>query len=69
MLKIKLNSKELSLKLFVLSLIIFNLEKFCVSTAGEKTIEQFLDRMLHETIYDRRIRPNFGDKSKIIFVR
>ena len=25
------------------------------------TMEQFLDRMLHESVYDRRIRPNFKD--------
>ena len=24
---------------------------------GEKTMEQFLDRLLHESVYDRRIRP------------
>ena len=28
---------------------------------SEKTMEQFLDRMLHESVYDRRIRPNFKD--------
>jgi hypothetical protein len=24
---------------------------------GEKTMEQFLDRLLHESVYDRRVRP------------
>ena len=26
-------------------------------SGGEKTMEQFLDRLLHESVYDRRIRP------------
>ncbi len=24
---------------------------------GEKTMEKFLDRLLHESVYDRRVRP------------
>ena len=28
---------------------------------SEKTMEQFLDRLLHESIYDRRIRPFYTD--------
>ena len=32
---------------------------------SEKTMEQFLDRLLHESVYDRRIRPFYTDsKSK-----
>jgi hypothetical protein len=30
------------------------------------TMEQFLDRMLHESVYDRRIRPNFKDNKPTI---
>lgn len=31
----------------------------------EKTMEQFLDRLLHESVYDKRIRPFYTDnKSK-----
>ena len=34
---------------------------------SEKTMEQFLDRLLHESVYDRRIRPFYTDsKSKQI---
>jgi hypothetical protein len=28
---------------------------------SEKTMEQFLDRLLHESVYDRRIRPFYTD--------
>jgi hypothetical protein len=36
---------------------------------SEKTMEQFLDRLLHESVYDRRIRPFYTDsKSKLIFL-
>jgi hypothetical protein len=35
---------------------------------GEKTMEQFLDRLLHENIYDRRIRPFYRyENSGILF--
>ena len=30
------------------------------------TMEQFLDRMLHESVYDRRIRPNFKENKPTI---
>jgi hypothetical protein len=29
-----------------------------------QTIEQFLDRMLHESVYDRRIRPFYSSDSR-----
>lgn len=33
---------------------------------SERTMEQFLDRLLHESVYDRRIRPFYKDsKSKV----
>ena len=36
---------------------------------SERTMEQFLDRLLHESVYDRRIRPFYTDsKSKFFFV-
>jgi hypothetical protein len=36
---------------------------------SEKTMEQFLDRLLHESVYDRRIRPFYTDsKSILIFL-
>jgi hypothetical protein len=28
---------------------------------SEKTMEQFLDRLLHESVYDRRIRPFYTE--------
>ena len=35
----------------------------------EKTMEQFLDRLLHESVYDKRIRPFYTDNKskKIVF--
>jgi hypothetical protein len=32
---------------------------------SEKTMEQFLDRLLHESVYDRRIRPFYTDSRSI----
>lgn len=34
---------------------------------SEKTMEQFLDRLLHESVYDRRIRPFYTDGKSNIF--
>ena len=30
-------------------------------SGSEKTMEQFLDKLLHESVYDRRIRPFYTD--------
>jgi len=41
---------------------------FSQLSGREKTMEQFLDRLLHESVYDKRIRPFYTDnKSKITF--
>lgn len=32
---------------------------------SEKTMEQFLDRLLHESVYDRRIRPFYTDSKSM----
>jgi len=40
---------------------------FSQLSGREKTMEQFLDRLLHESVYDKRIRPFYTDnKSKTI---
>jgi hypothetical protein len=41
---------------------------FSQLVGSEKTMEQFLDRLLHESVYDRRIRPFYTD-SKSNFLR
>jgi hypothetical protein len=48
-----------------LLLIILGFTNICLSNAqlsgGVKTMEEFLDRLLHVSIYDKRIRPFFMD--------
>ncbi len=34
-----------------------------------QTIEQFLDRMLHESVYDKRIRPFYSSDSRSNFFK
>ena len=34
-------------------------------SGGERTMEQFLDSLLHSSVYDRRIRPYSNLESKI----
>ena len=42
---------------------------FSQLSGREKTMEQFLDRLLHESVYDKRIRPFYTDnKSKFYFI-
>lgn len=57
--------------LYILCLLILNLNVLPIDSqlvGSEKTMEQFLDRLLHESVYDRRIRPFYTDsKGKILF--
>jgi hypothetical protein len=54
----------------ILVLVILNnqiLPNLSQLVGSEKTMEQFLDRLLHESVYDRRIRPFYTDsKSKCL---
>ena len=55
--------KSTLLKCLWLVLLLFNQQGSPVSSqliGDEKTIEQFLDRLLHPQNYDRRIRPFFN---------
>ena len=62
----------ISIKLiyFLLIILIFNQNFYhpvlSQLSGKEKTMEQFLDRLLHESVYDKRIRPFYTDnKSKL----
>lgn len=51
--------------LYIICILILNLNVSPVASqlmGSEKTMEQFLDRLLHESVYDRRIRPFYSDK-------
>jgi hypothetical protein len=66
---IKVNHhSHLSLRVVLLITFILNQNVcpiFSQLIGSEKTMEQFLDRLLHESVYDRRIRPFYTDgKSK-----
>ena len=54
---------------FLITILILNYNVYPVFSqlsGREKTMEQFLDRLLHESVYDKRIRPFYTDnKSKI----
>ena len=42
-----------------------NIKLMAQLMGGEKSMELFLDRLLHESVYDRRVRPFYkNDNSK-----
>ena len=42
-----------------------NIKLMAQLMGGEKSMELFLDRLLHESVYDRRVRPFYkSDNSK-----
>ena len=58
-------AKLMNLLLFILTICLQITPHLSQLIGSEKTMEQFLDRLLHESIYDRRIRPFYTDsKSK-----
>ena len=62
----KLNNVNMRVAALLL-LIQLVLPVFSQLLGNEKTIEQFLDRLLHPNNYDRRIRPFYSDsKGKLL---
>jgi hypothetical protein len=63
------SSKRSSLiVLIVFYYVVFNIQfvtVFSQLVGSEKTMEQFLDRLLHESVYDRRIRPFYTDSKSM----
>jgi hypothetical protein len=52
---------------YLIVLVLFSINTFPVLSqlsGGEKTMEQFLDSLLHSSVYDRRIRPFASYESK-----
>lgn len=63
---VKFLNKYSSNMFMLLFLLIFSRPCSSQLVGSERTMEQFLDRLLHESVYDRRIRPFYTDsKSKI----
>ena len=47
--------------MLLLILLLFIRHSSSQLVGSERTMEQFLDRLLHESVYDRRIRPFYTD--------